>query len=583
MMNPTTDKNGATIRTGDVVAISGGYFKNSNGLFLVTACPGDPTWSGGSIALHRIGKGGKLSERNDSVSFWPLTSYCSDRAKAAEAKRWNAEHAEIEVVSLDNMADAVRYFREKAEQNEQSAERSARNWGDDCENVRTSRAYAAHYTAVAARITAANPETAEQPAEEAPEKSIRFYWNGIKVDGGALIRCFYSLDNNRDHAPSVSISCRDCSGSLPSDLFTVRNDTDLMTDYFDTDRATLTPEHPLYKFARYAAECAEIRHLQNSTKRLAENIEKNPRFYARDDYYKNDLRQQQERLEHLKKHKNPGHPTAADLEAVAALNSAKESARLAAEHAAQLAEREKMLAARNAGRVFIEQTAQQHPIQDGEPTVEICWSEHPAFSSWADGALVLSVAAAEIILKHFDEQRAAENAANGCGGYDKTDFLIHYTDGTGEAGTYEGRYDLGDNDGGLIAHIRSFADTVTGSDAQDIRNFASMLEECIKPVQEAAESAQNSGEIVRVEVSPLLEQAAARVRERRREAEQETEEIMESLNLLTDEQLARAVLLTDPKNPDQANVGRVFLQKLDARDHDKAMQLYRYWQTGGAA
>ena len=200
-----------------------------------------------------------------------------------------------------------------------------------------------------------------------------------------------------------------------------------------------------------------------------------------------------------------------------------------------------------------------------------------------DGELVLSVAAAEIILKHYDEQRAAENAANDCGGYDKTKFLIHYTDETGKSGTYEGRYDLGDNDGGLIAHIRSFAETVTGEDAQNIRDFASMLEKFTKPGQEAAETAQNSGEIVRVEVSPLLEQAAARVRERRKQAEQETEEIMESLNLLTDEQLARAVLLTDPKNPDQANVGRVFLQKLDARDHDKAMKLYRYWQTGGAA
>lgn len=583
MMNHTTDKNGATIRTGDVVAISGGYFKNSNGFFLVTACPGDPTWSGRDIALHRIGKGGKLSERNDSVSFWPLTSYCSNREKAAEAKRWNAEHAEIEVVSLENMADAVRYFREKAEQNEQSAERSARNWGDDSIYAQTSREYAAHYAAVAARITAAHPESAEQPAEQAPEKSIRFYWNGVKVDGGSLIRCFYSLDNNRDHSPSVSISCSDYSAKLPADLFTVRNDTDLMTDYFDTDRATLTPEHPLYKFARYAAECAEIRHLQNSTKRLAENIEKNPRFYARDDYYKNDLRQQQERLEHLKKHKNPGQPTAADLEAVAALNSAAESARIAAKHAQQLAEREKMLAARNAGRVFIEQTAQQHPIQDGGPTVEICWSEHPAFSSWEDGELVLSVAAAEIILKHYDEQRAAENAESGCGGYDKTKFLIHYTDESGEAGTYEGRYDLGDNDGGLIAHIRSFAETTTGEDAQNILHVASMLEKFTKPGREAAESTQNSGNIVHVEVSPLLEQAAARVQERRKQAEQETEEIMESLNLLTDEQLARAVLLTDPKNPDQANVGRVFLQKLDARDHQKAMELYRYWQTGGAA
>ena len=64
---------------------------------------------------------------------------------------------------------------------------------------------------------------------------IRIYYNGIKVDGGKLIRCFYSLDNNATGEKSVSISARDYD-HLPADLFEIHNETDLYTDYFDNDR-----------------------------------------------------------------------------------------------------------------------------------------------------------------------------------------------------------------------------------------------------------------------------------------------------------------------------------------------------------
>ena len=80
-------------------------------------------------------------------------------------------------------------------------------------------------------------------------ESIRFFWNGIKVNGGKLIRCYYFTDSRSD---SVTISARDYD-HLPRDLFTVKNETDLYTDYFDSDSATLTPEHPLYMYARAAA------------------------------------------------------------------------------------------------------------------------------------------------------------------------------------------------------------------------------------------------------------------------------------------------------------------------------------------
>ena len=50
------DKNGVEIKTGDIVEISGAYFKNDNGLYFVTHSPGDPTWSGRDYSLKRISK-----------------------------------------------------------------------------------------------------------------------------------------------------------------------------------------------------------------------------------------------------------------------------------------------------------------------------------------------------------------------------------------------------------------------------------------------------------------------------------------------------------------------------------------------
>ena len=48
------DKNGRQIQTGDVVLVSGGYFKSDNGLFAVIHAPGDPGWYGESCCLNKL-------------------------------------------------------------------------------------------------------------------------------------------------------------------------------------------------------------------------------------------------------------------------------------------------------------------------------------------------------------------------------------------------------------------------------------------------------------------------------------------------------------------------------------------------
>lgn len=292
-------------------------------------------------------------------------------------------------------------------------------------------------------------------------ESIRFFYNGIKVNGGKLIRCFYFTDSKSD---AVTISARDYA-DLPRDMFKVKNETDLYTDYFDSDSATITPAHPLYKYARAAALKSAMRGEPEYIAKLkqSEQDAKTPgRYHWRSaDAIRAEIDQRQAQLDRnaaelatLPK----GHPTAADVEAVHEMNTAAESARLAREHAEQLERREKAIRTRNENRAFIEQTAAAHPIKDGAPVVTVEWSENGAF----DDNMKFSVSAAEIIFKTLDEKIYNDQER----GYDKTSFLIEYTDENGEPSTYEGRYDLGDNDGGLIAHIRSF-----GAFLRDKGNF----------------------------------------------------------------------------------------------------------------
>ena len=95
----------------------------------------------------------------------------------------------------------------------------------------------------------------------------------------------------------------------------------------------------------------------------------------------------------------------------------------------------------------------------------IHWSEHPAFYAWGEDELKLSITAAENILRKLDaEQHNTRETEYGSGWYDKTKFTVFFTDENGNPDSYQGRYDLGDGDGGLIAHIRAWGEYVRTHD-----------------------------------------------------------------------------------------------------------------------
>lgn len=533
------DKNGVEIKTGDIIEISGRPVKNDNGRFLVTRSPGDPCWCGRDLSLSKMGKSGKLLKSNYNINSFP------------------AYHESGEAVIIPCESAAAReYFTIEAEKIcEQAETERRRGW---CDQARYSELLnlADLYAETAVRTCSGKTYekyALKQAAKAEAETGIKFYWNGIKVNGGKLIPCYFSMDNYHDGHEGVTIYVREYSGHLPTEYFTVINHSDSLTDYFEDDRAEVTPEHPLYKFVRYAA-----------MKQAAHDAGKDSPAAAA-----------------LSAAKNPGQPTAADLQAVADMRTAEETARRAEEHAARIAAREQALKERNEGRDYINKQAAAHPLRDGEPVVTIQWSEHPAFSAFPEGELRLSVAAAEIVLRHFDEAKHAEKR-----GYDKTSFRIDYHDPeTDEPQTYEGRYDLGDNDGGLIAHIRAWGEYLQKEDTPaPMRNAGKGAETCA--FADFLERFTASGKVVSVQFTPGIVDSMRgwKILKTGTPAEKkefrEWEKTLYAVDLLTDEQLQAAVMAVSHTDKDALDIVRFFCQQLAQRDRNKAINTFMRWKLG---
>ena len=279
-----------------------------------------------------------------------------------------------------------------------------------------------------------------------PQNRIRILYNGIKVDG-ELHRAFYSIQPGY-----ISISARDY-GKLPRGFFPIENDTDVYTDYFDSDHARIREDHPFYRFFMYAAAKDNAR----SSRRYIGVLEKRLETTAdhRNDYYRQEIEAHRARIAEFEQMKDPGQPTQEDLDRIDEMKQAAENARKKAEHEEELRRREWAQKRQNRGKRLILEEMNKHPIRESEPVVLINWSEHSAFYGWDDDTLAMSVAAAEIILGTLDAENHADPEF---GGYDKTSFTISGTYDDGEEFTYQGRYDLGDGEGGMIRHIRSLGE-----------------------------------------------------------------------------------------------------------------------------
>jgi len=83
--------------------------------------------------------------------------------------------------------------------------------------------------------------------------NIKFFYNGLKVSEGALIKGHWSLieawvNAGRQIETHIVMYCRDYA-SLPEAVrneFKVENNTDITTDYFEQDRVRIHMSHPRF-------------------------------------------------------------------------------------------------------------------------------------------------------------------------------------------------------------------------------------------------------------------------------------------------------------------------------------------------
>lgn len=265
-------------------------------------------------------------------------------------------------------------------------------------------------------------------------QTIKIYYNGFRIgDSKELVKAYIGLCENGE---TISMYARDY-GKLPSGYgFNIVNETDCMTDYFESDHARVGKDHPLFKFLRYAA----LKDEATFAKRMLKKGSKDQYGY-------------EEKVAAFEAEKDPGQPKEEDLKALQDWMDEMAAKAKAEKEAKEAQERE----AREAS-IFIEKLEtemtiykweDEFPMDESKAFVEIPFSERPGIVSGSKWSLK----AAQHIFEDLDRREHAKHA-----GYDKTDFVIHWKDDAGEENTYRGRYDIGDGENGLLQHIFNFAE-----------------------------------------------------------------------------------------------------------------------------
>jgi hypothetical protein len=92
-------------------------------------------------------------------------------------------------------------------------------------------------------------------------QKIKFVWNGIRVDG-KLVRCFFSTGpycNASYPDETITVYARSILDNLPRlEGVTIKNDTDLHTDYFESDTARILPDSKYYNEAKAALDAQRV-------------------------------------------------------------------------------------------------------------------------------------------------------------------------------------------------------------------------------------------------------------------------------------------------------------------------------------
>ena len=309
------------------------------------------------------------------------------------------------------------------------------------------------------KVVSAPSDDVQKELENMGIQSVKFFWNGYRINDGNLIK--WGLYANAKAPEAIQMT--GVYTDLPRALFEVHNDSDPYTDYHCDDTATVTPEHPLFSYVLYAWETSRIRDINSSIKYKNKRISElqKAKGKATAEYieqYQNEIKELEKELSALqsRRQKKAPQPTTDDLVKVAEMHLAERSARLKEDREKELQEREKALKIKLEGEKLIDSVLQSFPIVEGQPVVTINWSEHPAFYRYEDGELTLSVNAADTLINLLNVRTKSENR------YFKLAFSVDCIAENGEKDRYQGYYDLGCNgeNGGIIEHIRNYGENI---------------------------------------------------------------------------------------------------------------------------
>lgn len=264
-------------------------------------------------------------------------------------------------------------------------------------------------------------------------KNIKIYYNGLRIEGSKeLIKLYYTLSSDGN-----SVSFYACNyDHIPRDYaFCVRNDSDSMTDYFESDHGNITSEHPLFRFFKYAA--------------LKASNQNHKRVLKSSHYNEQQKQESREAIAEFEKIANPGQPSAEDLKK---LDQFIEAIKTAAEMKRKLEEENRMaerMIEQLETEITIKRWTEEYPLVEGCAKVTIPYSERLGIEDNS----VWSLKAADNIFRELDQREYTKHA-----GYDKTDFVIEWGDFETDGIRWQGRYDIGDGEGGLLKHIFNFVE-----------------------------------------------------------------------------------------------------------------------------
>ena len=101
-------------------------------------------------------------------------------------------------------------------------------------------------------------------------ESIKFFYNGIKVDG-KLFKAYFSPATQNSVVTHINVYAKEYIHFPKAvwDTFKVNNDSDSQSDYFETDSIQILPDHKFFKDAVKMCILIEEKRLVKINSKLA--------------------------------------------------------------------------------------------------------------------------------------------------------------------------------------------------------------------------------------------------------------------------------------------------------------------------